>query len=115
MNKKQIAITLGVMCFLLTIAICVQLRTMSSASSTVSQTLSDNGLRHEVALKIKAAREFGDLSENAEYDEAKQEQGFIEGEIREIEYKLKHALIFDDETKTKDVVSLGSRMAFRMR
>ncbi|MCO8194732.1 MULTISPECIES: transcription elongation factor GreA [unclassified Anaerofustis] len=66
--------------------------------------------RHEVALKIKAAREFGDLSENAEYDEAKQEQGFIEGEIREIEYKLKHALIFDDETKTKDVVSLGSKV-----
>ena len=66
--------------------------------------------RHEVALKIKAAREFGDLSENAEYDEAKQEQGFIEGEIREIEYKLKNAVIFDDETKTKDVVSLGSKV-----
>lgn len=66
--------------------------------------------RHEVALKIKAAREFGDLSENAEYDEAKQEQGFIEGEIREIEYKLKNALIFDDDTKTKDTVSLGSKV-----
>ncbi len=66
--------------------------------------------RHEVALKIKAAREFGDLSENAEYDEAKQEQGFIEGEIREIEYKLKNALIFDDDTKTKGTVSLGSKV-----
>ncbi|WP_290773376.1 transcription elongation factor GreA [Anaerofustis sp.] len=66
--------------------------------------------RHEVALKIKAAREFGDLSENAEYDEAKQEQGFIEGEIREIEYKLKNALIFDDNTKSKGVVSLGSKV-----
>ncbi len=66
--------------------------------------------RHEVALKIKAAREFGDLSENAEYDEAKQEQGFIEGEIREIEYKLKNALIFDDNTKSKWVVSLGSKV-----
>ena len=44
LNKKQIAITLGVMCFLLTIAICVQLRTMSSASSTVSQILPDNVL-----------------------------------------------------------------------
>ena len=52
MNKKQIAITLGVMCFLLTMAICVQLKTMSSASSTVSQSLTDNGLRDEV-LKMK--------------------------------------------------------------
>lgn len=52
MKKKQIAITLGIMCFLLTIAICVQLRTMSAASSTVSQTLSDNGLRDEV-LRMK--------------------------------------------------------------
>lgn len=64
--------------------------------------------RHEVASKIKAAREFGDLSENAEYDEAKQEQGFIEGEIREIEYKLKNAVIFDDANKASGVVSLGS-------
>ena len=45
MKKKQIAITLGVMCLLLTIAICVQIRTMNSASSTVSQTLADNELR----------------------------------------------------------------------
>lgn len=52
MKKKQIAITLGIMCLLLTTAICVQIRTMNSASSTVSQTLSDNGLRDEV-LKMK--------------------------------------------------------------
>ena len=52
MKRKQIAITLGIMCFLLTIAICVQLRTMSSANSTVSQTLSDNELRDEV-LRMK--------------------------------------------------------------
>lgn len=52
MNKKQIAITLGIMCFLLTIAICIQIKTMDSANSTVSKTLSDNGLRDEV-LKMK--------------------------------------------------------------
>ena len=52
MKKKQIAITLGIMCFLLTAAICVQIRTMNTASSTVSQTLSDNGLRDEV-LRMK--------------------------------------------------------------
>ena len=52
MKKKQIAITLGVMCLLLTIAICVQIRTMNSASSTVSQTLADNELRDQV-LRMK--------------------------------------------------------------
>lgn len=52
MNKRQIAITLGIMCLLLTIAICVQIKTMNSANSTVSKTLSDNGLRDEV-LKMK--------------------------------------------------------------
>ena len=52
MKKRQIAITLGIMCFLLTIALCVQIRTMNSASSTVSQTLADNGLRDEV-LRMK--------------------------------------------------------------
>ena len=45
--------------------------------------------RHEIAEKIKVAREFGDLSENAEYEEAKTEQAFIEGEIMELEYKVK--------------------------
>lgn len=52
MKKKQIAITLGIMCLLLTIAICIQIRTMNSASSTVSQTLADNDLRDQV-LKMK--------------------------------------------------------------
>lgn len=52
MNKKQIAITLGIMCFILCVAIVVQIRTMDSASSTAKQTLSDNGLRDEV-LKWK--------------------------------------------------------------
>lgn len=52
MNKRQVAITLGVMCLLLTVAICVQVRTISSANSTVSQTLADNNLRDQV-LKMK--------------------------------------------------------------
>lgn len=68
MNKKQVAITLGVMCFLLTIAICVQIRTMNSASSTVSQTLSDNGLRDQVLkMKEKYDNAYKDL-ENAEQE-----------------------------------------------
>lgn len=66
MNKKQIAITLGIMCFLLTIAICVQIKTMDSASSTVSQTLSDNGLRDEVLrMKEKYDTTYSEL-ENAQ-------------------------------------------------
>ena len=52
MKKRQIAITLGIMCFILTAAICIQIKTMNAASSTVSQTLEDNGLRDEL-LKMK--------------------------------------------------------------
>ena len=65
--------------------------------------------RAEITERIKTAREFGDLSENAEYDAAKTEQGMIEGEIQEIEAKLKHAVIIKDGTK-KGVVSLGSKV-----
>lgn len=65
--------------------------------------------RAEITERIKTAREFGDLSENAEYDAAKTEQGMIEGEIQEIEEKLKHAVIIKDGAK-KGVVSLGSKV-----
>ena len=65
--------------------------------------------RAEITERIKTAREFGDLSENAEYDAAKTEQGMIEGEIQEIEAKLKHAVIIKDGAK-KGVVSLGSKV-----
>ncbi len=65
--------------------------------------------RAEITERIKTAREFGDLSENAEYDAAKNEQAMIEGEIQEIENKLKYAVIIKDGTK-KGVVSLGSKV-----
>ena len=64
--------------------------------------------RHEIAGKIKTAREFGDLSENAEYEEAKTEQAFLEGEIVDIEYKIKNASIIDDKKGPKGVVKVGS-------
>jgi len=63
--------------------------------------------RHEVAEKIKIAREFGDLSENAEYDAAKEEQAMIEGEIMEIEAKLRSAKIIPDKVDTGHV-SVGN-------
>nr|MBO4517593.1 transcription elongation factor GreA [Clostridia bacterium] len=67
--------------------------------------------RKEITERIKVAREFGDLSENAEYDAAKNEQAMIEGEILEIENKLKYAVIIKDEGKN-GVVSLGSKVSF---
>ena len=67
--------------------------------------------RAEITERIKTAREFGDLSENAEYDAAKNEQAMLEGEILEIETKLKHAVIIKDTDK-KDTVSLGSKVDF---
>lgn len=63
--------------------------------------------RKEVAEKIKIAREFGDLSENAEYDAAKEEQSFVESEIKEIEEKIQHAVIINDEERSRHEVSLG--------
>ena len=66
--------------------------------------------RAEITERIKTAREFGDLSENAEYDAAKNEQAMIEGEIVEIENKLKYAVIISGAKK--GVVSLGSKVEF---
>ena len=67
--------------------------------------------RAEITERIKTAREFGDLSENAEYDAAKNEQAMVEGEIQEIENKLKFAVIIKDGAKN-GVVSLGSKVDF---
>lgn len=64
--------------------------------------------RKEVAERIKVAREFGDLSENAEYDAAKEEQSFVESEIKDLEEKIMHAVIIDDGELSKHEVSLGS-------
>ena len=68
--------------------------------------------RKEIAAKIKVALSFGDLSENSEYDEAKNEQAMIEGEILEIENKLKYAVIIKDTQIKKGVISLGSKVDF---
>jgi len=64
--------------------------------------------RHEVADRIKTAREFGDLSENAEYDEAKNEQGFVEGKISELERKLKIAVVIIEKDIHTEDVGVGS-------
>jgi transcription elongation factor GreA len=64
--------------------------------------------RREVAERIKQAIAFGDLSENSEYDEAKNEQAFIEGRIVTLENMLRNARIIDDEDISTDEVSIGS-------
>ena len=64
--------------------------------------------RKIITVKIKEAREFGDLSENAEYQEAKTKQSFIEGRIAEIEAMLKIAKVIDNNNRTNGRVALGS-------
>ena len=63
--------------------------------------------RQEVAEKIREAREQGDLSENAEYDAAKDEQRDIEARIEELEKILKNAEVIDEDDVTSDKISVG--------
>ncbi|MEK4627909.1 MAG: transcription elongation factor GreA [Solibacillus sp.] len=67
--------------------------------------------RPEVVERIKVARSFGDLSENSEYDSAKEEQGFVEGRISLIEQMLRNALIITED-ETTGAVSLGKTVTF---
>ncbi len=64
--------------------------------------------RKEVSEKIKEARSFGDLSENAEYDAAKDEQAEVEARISQLEHMLKHAKVV--EVEANDVVSVGKKV-----
>ena len=68
--------------------------------------------RQEIAEKIKVARGFGDLSENSEYDEAKNEQAIMEARILTIEEQMKHVKIVDEDAVPKDTVSIGSYVKF---
>lgn len=67
--------------------------------------------RPQVAERIRQAKEEGDLRENAEYDDAKLEQGFVEGRIRELEYLLKNVQII--EANGSSVIGLGSTVTIR--
>lgn len=66
--------------------------------------------RKEITEKIKVALGYGDLSENSEYDEAKNDQAFTEGKILQLENKLKNAVVVDESEIPKDIVSVGSRV-----
>lgn len=67
-----------------------------------------NVRRAEVAQKLKEARSFGDLSENAEYDEAKNEQAILEAEIVDIEMKINNAEVVSDSDLSTDEIGVGS-------
>lgn len=66
--------------------------------------------RREVAARIKEAREFGDISENAEYDDAKNEQAMLEARIAQLEDRLRSATVVDASDLDTDVVRVGSRV-----
>lgn len=69
--------------------------------------------RNEVLNSLKEARTLGDLSENAEYDSAREEQGKLEARIKEVEYILEHATIIDDAQTEKDKVTIGSTVSLQ--
>jgi transcription elongation factor GreA len=68
--------------------------------------------RKEVVERIKVARSFGDLSENSEYDSAKEEQAFVEGRIQQIEGMIRNAEIIEEDSDSS-VVSLGKKVTFK--
>ena len=69
--------------------------------------------RREVAERIRVAREFGDIAENAEYDDAKNEQAVLEHKIAQLEERLLSARVITKKEISKDSVSVGSRVRLR--
>lgn len=70
-----------------------------------------NTRRKEIAKQLASARAHGDLSENAEYDAAKEAQGFNEKRINDLEQKIAHARIIDEENMPKDEVLIGASVS----
>lgn len=69
--------------------------------------------RPEIAERIRAAREFGDITENAEYIEAKNDQGLLEGRIQRLEGIVRNAVVIDEEPRESGVVALGAEVRVR--
>jgi transcription elongation factor GreA len=69
--------------------------------------------RREIADRIRQAREFGDLSENSEYDDAKNEQALLERRIGDIQRRLRNAKVVEPGGADTDMVNLGTRVTFR--
>ena len=69
--------------------------------------------RKEVAERLKVARSYGDLSEHAEYDEAKNEQAILEAHIQELQYTIDNAEIVDDESISVDEIGMSSKITIK--
>lgn len=69
--------------------------------------------RKQVVERIKIARDFGDLSENSEYDAAKDEQAFVETRIAQLEKMIRNAVIIESDNENPNVVGLGSSVTFK--
>lgn len=69
--------------------------------------------RKEVAERLKVARSYGDLSENAEYDEAKNEQAILEAHIQELQYTIDNAEIVDDASISVDEIGMSSKITIK--
>jgi transcription elongation factor GreA len=67
-------------------------------------------MRYKLSQRLRAAIQMGDLSENADYHAAKEEQGFLEGRIQELEYILNNLQIIDDLPQDKTIINIGSRV-----
>jgi transcription elongation factor GreA len=69
--------------------------------------------RDEVAERIRASRDFGDISENSEYDDAKNEQAMLEARIYALEERLRSAIVIDSASVTTDVVGVGTKVTLQ--
>lgn len=69
--------------------------------------------RDEIARRLRSAIQMGDLSENADYHKAKEDQGFLEGKIQELDYILKNATIVEVTSKEREVVEVGATITIQ--
>lgn len=69
--------------------------------------------REEIARRLRSAIQMGDLSENADYHKAKEDQGFLEGRIQELEYLLKNATIVAESSAPREVVEVGATITIQ--
>ena len=69
--------------------------------------------REELSKRLRAAIEMGDLSENADYHKAKEDQGFLEGRIQELQYILSNALIIEENGAPRDIVAVGAHVTIQ--
>lgn len=69
--------------------------------------------RDEISKRLRAAIQMGDLSENADYSKAKEDQSFLEGRIQELEYILHNAIIIEESNQKRDIVQVGARITIQ--